>query len=183
MAASQRPTKPEPPRVEREEVFAWMAKNAASTKQAADHFSIKHETVRSWTKRHGHPCKEVAGQATGGAPQVPNAAAALPPDDRSELLKHVRSLRKRLVMFDHAVQNEMLKLAGAVFDEDGRPAKFDKTLVDALTRSASATASEMAKVLEAHPGLMALADEGRPTDDSADAERLAGLYGGSSGLG
>lgn len=176
------PTTPAtPPRAQREEVFAWMAAKGASTKQAADHFGIKHETIRGWTRRHGHPCKDAVSQA--GAPQVPNAAAALPPDDRSELLKHVRSLRRRLVMFDQAVQAEMMKLAGAVFDDEGKPAKFDKTLVDALTRSASATASEMAKVLEAHPGLMALADEGKPTDDSADAERLAGLYGGSSGLG
>lgn len=176
------PTTPAtPPRAQREEVFAWMAKNAASTKQAADHFGVNHETIRSWTKRHGHPCKDAVSQA--GAPQVPNAAAALPPDDRAELLKHVRSLRRRLVMFDKAVQDEMLKLSGAVIDDDGKPAKFDKTLVDALTRAASATASEMAKVLEAHPGLMALADEGKPVDDAADANRLAGLYGGSSGLG
>lgn len=163
------PTTPAtPPRAQREEVFAWMAAKGASTKQAADHFGVKHETIRSWTKRHGHPCKDAVSQA--GAPQVPNAAAALPPDDRSELLKHVRSLRKRLVMFDQAVQNEMLKLA--VFDDEGKPAKFDKTLVDALTRSASATASEMAKVLEAHPGLMALADTGQGNGD-ADKEAAA----------
>lgn len=135
-----------------------MAAKGASTKQAADHFGVKHETIRSWTKRHGHPCKDAVSQA--GAPQVPNAAAALPPDDRSELLKHVRSLRRRLVMLDERVQAELAFSAP------------DVKLIDGFTRAASATASEMAKVLEAHPGLMALADTGQGNGD-ADKEAAA----------
>jgi transposase len=156
MAASTPP--PTPPRIEREEVFAWMVANGASVKQAATHFSINHETVKSWTKRYGHPSKGQA-QPAGAAP-LPNAAAALPADDRAELLAHVRSLRRRLVLFDEKVQAELAL---------ERP---DVRMIDALTRSASATASEMAKVLEAHPGLMAIVDAGQNTGD-ADKEAAA----------
>lgn len=185
----------------REQVFAWMRETGSGAKAAAAAWGVSLGTIKSWMNRHGNPrvasdegCSPSLGPALATpaeprarAPEAlppgpptpttppparpppprpkPNSAELLAPDDRARLVAHVRSLQARLEKLDAAAQREL---------DSERP---DAKAVDAYTRSASATAAEMERVLSAHPGLMAIVDADANTDGAQAAEQIEGFLG------
>ena len=139
--------------------FAWMNENEAGPTEAARHFGVKASTVRSWVYRYNGP-KHRPPPVAG-----PDPASVMPEGDRAETVAHVRGLRLQLVTIKRKIDVELADEA------------TDWKVVLAATEAAARITAQMATLLKAHPGLMALVEDNSAPDAAAAAANIDRLLG------